>query len=123
MVTARGSRRGRASLGCLIVLLLLSLVALFGWEFGERYYRNYAFEDAMRQAVRFAARYDDARIKQMLRAKADSLDLPSAARRIVVRRTNPPRRYIEIRAQYVDTVRSPLMRRVVTFRPAAQGTF
>lgn len=123
MVSARRSRRGRASLGCLVVLLLASVVAFFFWEYAELYYRNYAYQDAMTQAVRFAGRYDDRRIKLMLRAKADSLDLPNEAKLLVVRRARPPRRSIEISAEYVDTIRTPLMRRVVKFRPRAQGTF
>ena len=123
MVTRPRSRRGGASLGCLVVLLIASLAAFFGWEYGEMYYRNYAYQDAMRQAVRFAGRNDDRRIKQTLRAKADSLDLPLEAKVLYVRRARLPRRFIEIGAEYVDTVRTPLVRRVVTFKPRASGSY
>jgi hypothetical protein len=123
MVTGRRSRRGQSALGCLVVLLLVAVAALFGWEFGESYYRNYALEDAMKQSVRFAARYDDARIKLSLRAKADSLGITLPPKVLIVRRTQRPRRFIRISAVYVDTVRSPLLRRVVTFRPRAEGPF
>jgi len=123
MVTAPRSRRGAASLGCLVVLLLVSLAAFFGWEYGEMYYRNYAYQDAMQQAVRFAGRYDDRGIKARLRAKADSLDLPLEAKVVFVRRARLPRRFIEIGAEYVDTVRTPLVRRVVKFQPRASGSY
>ena len=123
MVSARRLRRGATSVGCLVVLLLGAVVAFFGWEYGEMYYRNYAYEDAMKNAVRFASRNDDTRIKTNLRAKADSLGLPLEAKLLVVRRARLPKRYIEISAEYVDTVRTPLVCRVVTFRPRAEGAF
>lgn len=123
MVTGTRSRRGGASVGCLILVLVAALVAFLGRSFGELYYRNYAYQDAMQSAVRFAARYDDRRIKQMLRAKADSLGMPLEAKLLVVKRARLPKRYIEISAEYVDTVKSPVVRRVVTFRPRAEGPF
>lgn len=123
MVRRARSRRGATSAGCLVVLLLAAVVAFFGWEYGTLQYRNYAYQDAMKNAVRFAERYDDRRIKVMLRAKADSLGLPLEAKLLVVRRARLPRRFIEISAEYVDTVRTPLVRRVVTFKPRAEGTF
>lgn len=122
MVSRGRARRGESRLGCLVVLLLLSLVAFFGWEYGELYYRNYVYQDAMQQAVRFAERRDDAAITRLLRAKADSLDLPPDAKKLTVRRA-PPRRFLEISAEYTDTVRGPIVRRAVRFRPHAEGSF
>ncbi|MFL5579655.1 MAG: hypothetical protein ACJ8AO_04715 [Gemmatimonadaceae bacterium] len=105
------------------MLLLLSLVAFFGWEYGELYYRNYVYQDAMQQAVRFAERRDDAAVTRLLRAKADSLDLPPDAKKLTVHRAPPPRRFLEISAEYTDTVRGPIVRRAVRFRPHAEGSF
>ena len=123
MVTGARAPRGASRLGCLVMLLVLSLVALFGLEYAELQYRNYVYQDAMRQAVRFAGRNDDAHIVRALRAKADSLDMPAEAKDVTVTRSRPPERHIEISAQYVDTVRNPLVRRAVRFRPHAEGSF
>ena len=122
MVTRAGVRRGESRLGCLVTLLVLSIVALFGWEYAELYYRNYVYQDAMRQAVRFAARNDSASIVRGLRAKADSLDMPPEAKQLTVRR-RARERYLEISAEYVDTLRGPVGRRAVRFRPHAEGSF
>ena len=115
-------RRGAGSLGCLVVVLVLALVAYVGWDFGEMYLRNYRFEDAMRQYVRFAPRYSDDEIRRQLRAKADSLELPAEAKLIAIKR-NPRRRHIEISAEYTDTLRGPLLRRAIRFAPHADGSF
>ena len=115
-------RRGGGSLGCLVTLLLLAAVAYLGWDVGELYFRNYQYHDAMRQAVQFADRYDDAQLRRRLRAKADSLELPMEAKILAVRR-HPARRTIEISAEYTDTLRTPIFRRAVRFAPHAEGRF
>ena len=122
MVTRARVRRGESRLGCLLALLLLALVAFFGWEYGELYYRDYAYRDAMQQAVRFAGRNDDAEIQRSLRAKADSLDLPPDAKKVLIRR-DAGRRRIQISADYVDTLRARGVARPARFRPHAEGTF
>ena len=123
MVTDARARVGASRLGCLLTLLVLSIAALLGLDYAELYYRNYVYQDAMRQAVRFAGRNDDARIVRGLRAKADSLDMPPEAKELTVTRSHAPARRIEIGAEYVDTVRGPVIRRAVRFRPHAEGPF
>ena len=45
-------RRGRTSLGCLFVLLLIVSGAYFGYEFLDAYYRYYTLRDAMAKDMR-----------------------------------------------------------------------
>ena len=70
------SRKGRSSLGCLLILLVLAAALYVGVNIGEAYWRFYEFQDAMRQEVRFAKQIPDDRIKLHLAALADSLGLP-----------------------------------------------
>jgi hypothetical protein len=71
----------------------------------------------MAQEARFAERNDDEVIVNRLRAKADSLELPEAAKNIHVRRL---RGQIYIWSEYVDTISLPGLVRGVGFRPATE---
>ena len=122
MVSGARAREGASRLGCLVTLLVLSIATLLGLDYAQLYYRNHQYEAAMRQAVYFARRNDDARIVRRLRAKADSLDMPAEAKQLTVTR-RPSERHIEISAEYVDTIRGPVIRRAVRFRPRAEGSF
>jgi hypothetical protein len=116
------SARGRASLGCLLVLLLLSAALYLGVNLGEAYWRYLRFKDAMAQEVRFAQLRTDAVIAGRLASAADSLGLPVAARQIVVQR-DPSARYISIAAQYVEQIELPGFVRVLHFAPRAEGKY
>ena len=113
------ARIGRSSLGCLVVLLLLTAAGYFTVNLGEAYWRFYQFQDAMKQEVRFAGRRTDEAIAQRLRAKADSIGLPEQAiKRLRVRRTQSR---LRITSDYVETIELPLVVRQVRFEPHAEG--
>lgn len=114
------NRRGRSSLGCLFVLLLVAAGLYFGVNIGEVYWRFYEYQDAMRQEVRFAAQIPDDRMKLHLSALADSLGLPEDAADVTIDRT---RTDISVSAEYTEQVELPLFVRQIRFRPHAEGRF
>lgn len=113
-------RRGASTLGCLFAMLVVAAIGYFGVNVGGPFLRYYQFRDAMQQEARFAERKDNAAIITTLRMKADSLDLPTAAQRINVRRTP---RMITIWAEYTVTIEFPFVERELTFRPVAERSF
>lgn len=115
-----GRRSGRSSLGCLVVLLLLSTGIYFGVNVGEVYLRFYRFQDAMKQEVRFAGRNSDIVIRRRLRATADTLGIPEAAANVRVRRRG---RSITIDSEYYEHIELPLYVREKRFSPRATGSF
>ena len=111
-------RRGRSSLGCLFLLLLVAIAMYFGVNVGEAYWRFYEFQDAMRQEVRFARQIPDDRMKLHLSAFADSLGLPEDATDITVERTTTN---ISVSAEYTERLQFPLFAREIRFAPRAAG--
>jgi hypothetical protein len=114
--------RGRASLGCLLALLLLTAGLYFGVNIGEVYWRYYRFKDAMAQEVRFAELRSDPAIARRLASAADSLGLPVAAHQVTVQR-DPASRYISIGATYAEQVELPGFVRTFHFAPRAEGKY
>jgi hypothetical protein len=113
-------RRSASTLGCLFSMLIVVALVYFGVNIGDPFWRYYQFRDAMQQEVRFAERKTDSQIIATLRLKADSLRLPAAAHKIIVRRT-PGR--ITIRTDYAETIDFPFVTRDVDFRPAVERVF
>lgn len=111
-------RRGRSSLGCLLVLLLIAAALYFGVNVGEVYWRFYEYQDAMHQEVRFARQIPDDRIKLHLAALVDSLGLPEEAADVTVNRTADS---ISVSAEYSEQVELPLFVRPIRFKPHAEG--
>ena len=111
-------RRGASSLGCLFSLLILAAIIYFGVNIGEVYWRNYQYEDDMRQQVRFASHKTNDQITTELRAQADSLGLPEAAGQVTVRRSQT---MISVESEYYATLELPLYARDVLFHPHAEG--
>ncbi len=108
-------RRGASTLGCLIPLLLLAVVAYFGFPAGEAYFRFYQYKDAMGQEARFASTVTDEHIKTRLVALADSLDMPPGAELLTIDRTTTT---ITISAEYDEVIRLPFNKeKVIPFRP------
>lgn len=128
MVTPAGigciarDRRGRGALGCLIPLLIVSIMGYFAAHASDAALRYYRFRDGMQQEARFASRprRTDARIKERLRALADSLDVPAEGRRINVRRTE---HRIRISANYSETVDFLIFSKRFDLHPAVERTF
>jgi hypothetical protein len=114
--------RGRAFLGCLFSLLLLTAALYFGLNIGEVYWRYYRYQDAMQQEVRFAQMRTDQGIIRRLTSVAESLGLPDDARRVTVQRDARARR-IGISADYSERVELPGFVRTFQFSPRAEGTY
>lgn len=113
------ARHGRASVGCLFVLLLIVSGAYFASEFLDAYYRYYTLRDAMTQEARFAANRTDAMVRRRIRAKADSLGVPDDA----VFRVRRNRNGIAIWTAYSEVVRLPIGTKTLTFEPTVQREF
>ena len=128
MVTARArtgiarNRRGGGALGCLVPLLIVVIIGYFAAHASDAGLRYYRFRDAMQQEARFAhqPRRTDDRIKERMRAMADSLDLPSEARDIRVRRTETR---IQISADYSETIDFLVFSKRFDFHPSAERSF
>ena len=111
-------RRGRSTLGCLVLLLLAVAVGYFGVNIGEVYLRHYEFRDAARQEVRFARMRSDAQIRARLAAKADSLGLPAEAGRVRIFRTD---RSVTVTSEYTELVELPLLVRAFDISVREEG--
>ena len=108
-------RPGASTLGCLIPLLVLAVVAYFGYPAGEAYFRFYQYKDAMGQEARFASTVTDEHIRKRLVALADSLHMPTGAELLSIERTPGT---VTISAEYDEVIRLPFNKeRVITFRP------
>ena len=112
------ARRGRSTMGCLFMLLLLTAAGYFAVNIGEPYLRFYRYQDAMRQEVRFARTRTDDAIKRRLSAFADSLGLPEEAGHVSIRRKASS---ISIWSEYYEHVEMPLFLRDIYFNPTAEG--
>ena len=113
-------RSGMSSLGCLVTLLFVAVLAYVGVNVFEVYWRFYEFRDAMRQEVRFAGQIPDNKIKLHLAALADSLGLPEEAAQVTVTRANNT---IRVSSDYVEHLIFPLYSRDLRFSPNASGTY
>ena len=109
---------GRSTLGCLLLLLVVTAVGYFGVNVGEVYARYYRFRDAMHQEVRFARSRTDADIKRRLQAFADSVGLPAEAGQVSVKRGGNS---ISVWSEYDERVELPLFVRDFHFAPSAEG--
>ena len=119
MVSARrATRAGASNLGCLFTLVVAAAVAYFGVNVARVYWHFYQFQEDMRQEVRSARQRTNDQILVRLRASADSLRLPEAARRISIRRTKT---MISIESDYYEMVEFPLTVRGIHFNPRAEG--
>ena len=119
MVSVRGDRRGKASLGCLVSLAVFAAALYYGVNIGELWFRYVQFHDEMKTQARLSAALDDGTIRRRLQHKADQLGLPdSVAGRIVIRRTANPRQ-ITIETRYSESVDLPLFKRTFVFAPRA----
>jgi hypothetical protein len=101
-------------------LLLVVVVAYFGFNIGEVYFRFYRLKDAMVQEARFAQNRDDNSILIRLAAVADSLGLPDEAGRIIIQRDAAS---IVIRTSYTEHVELPLFVREFHFAPQVVRRF
>ena len=116
--TRRATRAGASNLGCVFTLVVLVAVAYFGVNAGRVYWHFYQFQEDMRQEVRSARQRTNDQMLVRLRASADSLRLPEAARKISIRRTQT---MISIESDYYEMVAFPMVVREIHFNPRAEG--
>ncbi len=119
MVSGGRGDAGKSRAGCLLTLLLLILVAYYGFGIGQVYYKYWRLKDEMRTQARLAPGIDDDTIRRRLQRKVEELQLPEEARRLRIRRTVRPRE-ISISTTYQDTLHLPLYRYPVTLTPEAR---
>ncbi len=112
------SPRGRSTLGCLFVLLILVTAAYFAFNLADPHWRYYQFVDTMKQQARFAQQLSNEEITIRLHAKADSLGLPPAAYRV---RFNRTARAITIWTEYEELVELPGYTRRFVFKPRVEA--
>lgn len=116
---ARG-RRGRGALGCLVPLLILTVIGYFAANASDAALRYYRLRDAMSQEAKFAHRKTDEQIRARLRAFVDSIEAPIAAKRVVVVRTETG---ITIAAEYSETIEFPFFSKRIDLHPRAERQF
>lgn len=114
------SRRGRSTLGCLTMLLLLVAAFYFAANIGQAYFDYYFLRDSMQQQARFGSRMTDQQIRRALVAKVDSLGLPEQAGRFVIQRGGGR---ITISTAYTQFIELPLVSREFTFNPSVEAPF
>ncbi len=113
------ARRGVSTLGCLVPLLLVAVVAYFGFPAGEAYFKFYQYKDAMGQEARFASTQTDEHIRRRLVSLADSLHMPTGAELVTIERTPGT---VTISAEYDEIIRLPFNKeKVITFRPSVRS--
>lgn len=114
------SERGRLRWGCLFWLVLVGAVLYFGYPVGVEAFKYYRMSDAMNGQARFAAAVTDVEIERRLVAKADSLGLPSEAKRFTIQRTGRPPE-IRISTSWSVTFEFPFSTYTYTFKPEARA--
>ena len=113
--------RGASNRGCLLKLLLLTVVLYYGINIGEVGYRYLRMQDEMRSQARLAPGIsDDDVILRRLRAKADELALPPEAQRIRITRSAQTRR-ITIESKYAETIDLPFINYTFHLNPRAEA--
>lgn len=119
VVNVRG-RAGRVKIGCLLTLVVAAAAAYYSMDGIRVYFRYWQLKDEMRSVARLAPGLDDATIHRRLRAKAETLDLPSSAHRFTIRRLARPRE-IRITTSYDDTVKLPFYQHTFHFKPEVRA--
>lgn len=104
MVTRADRRRGGTSIGCLFGLLLLAATFYVGITLGRPWFRYQQFRDEMQSAARFGSTLSDSAILVRLRAVADTIGLPKAAKRLTIIRLEQPTG-VTISAKWDETVK------------------
>jgi hypothetical protein len=114
------NRNGATKLGCLFSLMIVAAILYFGVNIGTHYWRYVEYRDRMQTEVRYGSHKPDSLIVARLRAVADSLGLPDAAKNVSVRRAN---KVLFINADYYEHVEFPGFVKEIHFAPSAMGPF
>lgn len=113
-------RRGRITVGCVALLVLIGVVAYVGVTVGQVYVRYYRFQDAIAQQAKFSQTAVDDTIIDRLRATVDTLGLPDEARRIHIHRSSHS---VVIWSEYPDSIILPGVAREVDFLARGEVDF
>ena len=101
------SSRGRGKFGCLVQIVVVAVLAYYGFDWGQAYYKYWSLREEMRSQAGLAAGVDDATSHRRILAKIDALDLPDQAKsNISIRRRTRPREIV-ITTSYVVQLRLP----------------
>ena len=120
MVTRGSNRRGSSSTGCLVTLLVFSMVAYYGINIGEVYWRYYQLLDEMKSQARLAPSLTDATIRRRLILQVEELGLPPDASKFTIRRSGRTR-LITIETEYNESVDLPFFNHTFRFTPKAEA--
>ncbi len=121
MVNPAANRHGRGLLGCLIPVALVGIAIYLGVQFGRPWFASQQYRDEMRSAAQIATTLSDAAIRARVVARADSLGLPTDARKNlrITRLDNPER--IVIESNYSVVIDVPVLGpKTMEFKPRAE---
>lgn len=113
-------RRGASAIGCLVPLLVLSIIGYATVHASDAGFAYWRLRDAMQQQARFADGRTDDQIRTRLVAFVDSMGMPLGARKIKVVRTE---NRITISADYEQTIDFPFISKRFDFHPKAERRF
>jgi hypothetical protein len=120
MVKRSRSRAGRTRLGCIVSLVIVGAALYFAWNIGSVVLNYVQYQDAMATQARFAAHNPNDVILMHLRATADSLGLPEAAKKVQIRRKG---NQIWIWADYSESIELPGFVKEVQLTPHVERVF
>jgi hypothetical protein len=116
---ARLRERGEGRAGTLIGLTVLAMTIYLGVKVVPVLVNGYAFRDYLEEEARFAAlRSKDEDVKTRILRKAQELDLPVAARNVLINRTTT---YIDIKVKYVVEIATPVYTYPMNFDEAVRS--
>lgn len=105
--------RGEGRTGTLIGLTVLALTVYLGVKIIPVLVNGYAFRDYLEEEARFAAlRSQDDVVKTRILRKAEELDLPVAARSVLINRTQT---FIDIKVKYAVPIVTPVYTYTIAF--------
>ncbi len=110
-------RRGASTTGCLFSLLITAVIAYYGMNLGQVWWRYYELLDRMKTAARFANVNTDSQIVSQLQGDALELGVPGTPLRFRVVRTETPNA-ISISTSYEERVELPFVHRTFSFNPS-----
>ncbi len=113
------ARRGQSTLGCLLWVLGVAVALYYGVHVGQHYWSFYQLQDEMRSQARLAPGLTDPVIKRRILDRIDQLGLSVDPKKVRISRGGRPRKIV-IEAEYVDTMRVPLVTKVFHFVPRAE---
>lgn len=96
-------RSSGLKLRTLLAVLVLAVVAYYGFEIGGVYWRRYRLTEAVASQLAFVGQRTDESIRRGIREEIDGLGLPVEARRFRFVR-DPQARSLQFSVSYTETV-------------------